>query len=193
MQRLEVSGAVRLIYRSLGVKGLSLNLRQFSPHPNKDMCRHDIVTVLCSMLKQQDVEDLNVWHRSGARVGHRQRDAQVTRKIGLHTGCVHEVTRGTAWGRGYVPRKGDRREAHRVLDGRPEEKSHLEDLGVDGRKILKMDLQDVDWSGSGYGQVAALVNAVMNIWLHKMRGISWLSENWLASGDGLCCVELVGT
>ena len=36
------------------------------------------------------------------------------------------------------------REAHRDLDGRPEEKGHLEDLGVDGRKILKMDLQDVD-------------------------------------------------
>jgi len=36
----------------------------------------------------------------------------------------------------------------------------LEDPGVDGRIILKMDLQEVvrghgmDWSGSGYGHVA---------------------------------------
>ena len=77
-----------------------------------------------------------------------------------------------AWGRGHVSRKGDRRDAHRVLDGRPEEKNHLEDLGVDGRKIVKwifkmwIDLaQDRDRS-------RALVNAVMNIWLHKMRAIS---------------------
>jgi hypothetical protein len=32
---------------------------------------------------------------------------------------------------------GERRGAHRVLDGRPEGKSHLQDLGVDGRIILK--------------------------------------------------------
>jgi len=39
---------------------LSLHLKQLSPHPNKDMCRHDIVAALHSMLKQQDVEDLNI-------------------------------------------------------------------------------------------------------------------------------------
>ena len=71
-----------------------------------------------------------------------------------------------------MPLEGDRRDAHRILDGRPAEKSHLEDLGVDERKILKwifkmwIDLpQDRDWS-------RALLNAVTNIWLHKMRGIS---------------------
>jgi hypothetical protein len=55
----------------------------------------------------------------------------------LYTGCVHDVTRGITWGRGHVPRKGDKRDAHRVLGKRPEGKSHLEDLGVDERKIEK--------------------------------------------------------
>jgi hypothetical protein len=32
---------------------------------------------------------------------------------------------------------GDRRGVYRVLVGRPEGKSHLEDLGVDGKIILK--------------------------------------------------------
>jgi hypothetical protein len=33
-----------------------------------------------------------------------------------------------------------------------EEKDHLEDLGLDGRIVLKIDLEEVgwgDWSGSG--------------------------------------------
>jgi hypothetical protein len=38
---------------------------------------------------------------------------------------------------GHVARMGDRRGAYRVLVGRPEGKSHLEDLGVDGKTILK--------------------------------------------------------
>ena len=33
MQRLEVSGAVRLIYRSLGVKGLKAHLHLSCPYP----------------------------------------------------------------------------------------------------------------------------------------------------------------
>ena len=36
-----------------------------------------------------------------------------------------------------MTRKGDRRVAHRVFDERPEGNSHLEDLGVGGRIILK--------------------------------------------------------
>jgi hypothetical protein len=32
---------------------------------------------------------------------------------------------------------GDRRGAYRVLVGRPEERAHLKDLGVDGKIILK--------------------------------------------------------
>ena len=39
----------------------------------------------------------------------------------------------------------------------------------------------LDQSGSGWGQ--ALVNTVMNLWFHKMRGISRLAEDLLASHE----------
>ena len=35
----------------------------------------------------------------------------------------------------------------------------------------------------------ALVNAVMNLRVHKMRGISGLAGNRLTSEEGLCCME----
>jgi hypothetical protein len=38
---------------------------------------------------------------------------------------------------GHVARMGDRRGAYRVLMGRPEGKHSLEDVGADGRIILK--------------------------------------------------------
>jgi hypothetical protein len=66
--------------------------------------------------------------------------------------------------------KGDRRDAHRVLDGRPEGKSHLEDLVVGGRKILKCILKTWIDLAQDRDRSRALVNAVMNIWLHKMPG-----------------------
>jgi len=46
---------------------------------------------------------------------------------------------------------GDRRDAYRVLVERTDERDQLEDLGIDGRIILKLDLQEVgrrgrDWT-----------------------------------------------
>jgi hypothetical protein len=38
---------------------------------------------------------------------------------------------------GHVARTGDRRNAYRVLVGRPAGRKHLEDLGVDGSIMLK--------------------------------------------------------
>jgi hypothetical protein len=38
---------------------------------------------------------------------------------------------------GHVARMEDRRDAYRVLVGKPEERNHLEDPGIDGRIILK--------------------------------------------------------
>jgi hypothetical protein len=50
------------------------------------------------------------------------------------------------------------------------ERDHLEDLGVDGRIIIKVDLQEVGWGGRGWIDLAqdmdrwrTLVNAVMNL------------------------------
>jgi hypothetical protein len=66
---------------------------------------------------------------------------------------------------------GERRGACRgFLGGGLRERDHLENLGVDGRKILKRGLQDLGWGGKKCIAVAqdrdrwrALVNAVMNL------------------------------
>jgi hypothetical protein len=45
-------------------------------------------------------------------------------------------SRSMRWA-GHVARMGNKRGVYRVLVGTPDGKSHLEDLGVDGRIILK--------------------------------------------------------
>jgi len=64
---------------------------------------------------------------------------------------------------------GERRGAYSILMGKPEERVHLEDPGVDGRIILKYILKK--WDGAmGWINLAqdrdrwwALVQVVMNI------------------------------
>ena len=79
---------------------------------------------------------------------------------------------------GHVARMGEKRCVYRVLVGKPEGKSHLEDRGLDRRIILKyvfrkygvgMDWIDLADKRDGW---RILVNAVMNVLVHKMRGIS---------------------
>ena len=60
---------------------------------------------------------------------------------------------------------------------RPEGKDYLVDVGVDGN--IKMYFQKVRWRGMDWIDLVqdrdrwrALVNAVMNFRVHKMRGIS---------------------
>jgi hypothetical protein len=71
-------------------------------------------------------------------------------------------------------------------------RNNLENPGVDGRIILRWFCRKWDVvaeSGSIWSRlrkVAGLVNAVMNLRVHKMRGISWLAENRLASQKVLC-------
>jgi len=59
----------------------------------------------------------------------------------------------------YVARKGEGRDTYRMLVGRPEGKNHFQDLGVDGRIILKWIFKRLDeefctgfiWFGLGRG------------------------------------------
>jgi hypothetical protein len=48
---------------------------------------------------------------------------------------------------------GERRGSYRALVGKPEERNHLKDPGVDGRIILKWILQQWD-GGTGWFDVA---------------------------------------
>jgi hypothetical protein len=71
------------------------------------------------------------------------------------------------WAR-YVARVGENNGAYRVLLRRPERKNFLEDLGLNGRLILKCISKSrmghgLDRSGSGYRQVAGSVNAIINL------------------------------
>ena len=80
---------------------------------------------------------------------------------------------------GHVARMGEERGVYRVLVGKPEGKRTL---GRPRRRWvdnIRMDLQEVgcgyvDWIGLAQDRDRwrTLVNAVMNLRVHKMRGIS---------------------
>jgi hypothetical protein len=74
----------------------------------------------------------------------------------------------------HVARMGDRRDAYNVLMGKPRGQDHLEDLGIDGRIILKSILKM--WAVGGGGMECTdvvqdgyrwlvPVNVVMNFWV----------------------------
>jgi len=74
--------------------------------------------------------------------------------------------------------KGDKRGTHRVLVGRPEEKKPLGRSNRRWEDNIKMDLQEVGRGDIYWVDLAqdrdrwpVLVNAVMNLRFHKMRGI----------------------
>jgi hypothetical protein len=67
---------------------------------------------------------------------------------------------------GACSTNGEKRNASRILVGKPEGKRHYEDLNVGGR----MDLREIGWGGMDWIDVAqdrdqwrVLVNTVMNL------------------------------
>ena len=93
---------------------------------------------------------------------------------------------------------GERRGVYRVLVGKPEGKRPLGRLRHRWEDNIKINLQEVAWGVTDWIDLAkdrdrwlAFVNAVMNFGFHKMRGISCLAENQLASQEALCSMEWV--
>jgi hypothetical protein len=80
---------------------------------------------------------------------------------------------------GHVARIGEKRDAYRILVGKPEGKRLLERprrMWVDN---IKMDLKEVGWDGVDWidmvqdrDQWRALVNTVLNLGFHEMLGSS---------------------
>ena len=75
------------------------------------------------------------------------------------------------------------------------ERNNFEDLGIDGKIILKSTCRKWDVGhglggsrGSGQGRVAGCDGCVG---FRKMRGISWLATDLLTSQEGFCSVELI--
>ena len=76
--------------------------------------------------------------------------------------------------------------------GNLRERDHMEDSGVDGRIILRWIFRKGNagaWTESSWRRIGTDGG---HLWMrfHKMRGISWLAENLLASQEGLCSAEL---
>jgi hypothetical protein len=86
----------------------------------------------------------------------------------------------------------------RLYIPRLREGDHLEDPGVDGRIILKWIFERLGvgaqtgliWLRTGTGG-GLLCIRWWTFGFHKMRGISWVAEDILASQEGLCSMELV--
>jgi hypothetical protein len=73
---------------------------------------------------------------------------------------------------GHVTRMGEKRGAYRILVGRPEGRRPLGRPRHRWENNIKMDLQEVEWVGMNWIELAqdrdswwALVNVVMNLWV----------------------------
>jgi len=74
------------------------------------------------------------------------------------------------------------------------ERDHLEDPGIDGRILKcifwKWDGGSIKWIdlAQDRDRWQALVNVVMNLQVPHSAG-NFLTENWLAAQEELCCME----
>ena len=96
---------------------------------------------------------------------------------------------------GHVARMGEERGVYRVLVGKPEGRRSLGRRRRRWVDNIMMDLQEVGCGYMDWIELAqdrdrwrTLVSAVMNL---RVRGISWLAANQLASQEGLCTMEWV--
>jgi hypothetical protein len=94
-------------------------------------------------------------------------------------------SRRMRWAR-HVAQMGEKRNAYRLLVGKPEGKRPIGRLRRRWVDNIKMDLLEMGWDGVDWIGLAqdrdkwrTLVKAVMNFWFHKMLGnYQWLHNWW---------------
>ena len=100
---------------------------------------------------------------------------------------------------GNVACMGERWGALSVLVRRYGWKRPLEELEADRKVLLKWILKKREGGMKWIDLVldkdkwCDFVNAVVNFFFRKVRGISCLGQNWQASQEGLCCMALLVT
>jgi hypothetical protein len=92
---------------------------------------------------------------------------------------------------------GKKRNAYRILVGMPEGKKPLWRKRCGWGNNIKIDLTEIGWGSMGWIHLAqdrrqwrALVNMVMNLWVHEMLKNSWAAEP-LVAPQGLSSMELI--
>ena len=100
------------------------------------------------------------------------------------------------WWAGHAARISERRGVYRVLVGKSEGKRPLGRPRIDRSIILRWVFRKWDvgvWTVSSWLRVETggghLWKWKLTFGFHRMRGISWLAENRLASEEGLCSME----
>jgi hypothetical protein len=79
-------------------------------------------------------------------------------------------------------KNGKKRNAYRILVGKPQGKRPLERPGRRWVGNIKMDVREIRWGSMDWidrshdrDQWSALMNIVMNLGFHKMLGSSWVA------------------
>jgi hypothetical protein len=125
-----------------------------------------------------------VWHQSDTK-----------RFFGMFRPCRANFQGWSSWQR-YASTVGPTPDFSDIIYLLCPVEEHLKDPGVDGRIILRCIFRKWDegvWIGSIWLRKGT-GGGYLWMWqwtfgFHKMRGISWLAENRLASQEGFCSTE----
>ena len=113
---------------------------------------------------------------------------------------IRVITSSWLWWAEYVARMGESRSAYRALMGKPEGRRKLKRPRRRWEDNIKMDFREFGWGGEAWtGSIWLIIGTGGRLlWIrgwtfgfHKIREISWIAEDVLASQEGLCSMELL--
>ena len=94
---------------------------------------------------------------------------------------------------------GEKKNACRVLVGKPEEKGSLKRSGCTWEGNIKVDLNEIGWEDVGLTDLTqirdkrqAAMNSVLNLLVTQRANSCWLADELSTFQEQLCSRELVG-